>query len=275
MDFPERLQRSDKDDEQEEDVLPRGAGLNNRPFTNMNQSIFGLIAASNVDFHDRFEGHSSEEEDSDGAGGKTPKSRHETTADHMAQTSILIRPGSDDKKSRRKQSGEHKLMKSVPLLSKLSSKKRSKKEEKKTVLKIQEESEPESSVGEELSSSQMHGSSLAPVMSRMLEARAEAAARPSFDLERPSTDKSGETLGLTGTGPTELSKRLQKIFELEEAEDLIAGQFEVRCKTECLGNANSYNRISLLAAPKCNATRLHLHYHQAYLLLLVSSQEGC
>lgn len=205
MDFPERLRRSDKDDEQEEDVLPRGAGLGNRPYANMNQSIFGLIAASNVDFHDRFEGHSSEEEEEeeDDANNKTPKPNSDS--DHMAQTSILIRPNT------RRRSGEHKLMSSVPLLSKLSSKKkRSKKEDKKQpVSKIQEESEPESPIGEDLSS-------LAPVMSRLLEAHAEAAARPSFDLERPSTEKPGET------GPTELSKRLQKIFELEEAEDLIS-----------------------------------------------------
>ncbi|KAF3764048.1 family 1 glycosyltransferase [Cryphonectria parasitica EP155] len=228
MDFPDQLRRKEEDDEQEEDVLPVGLG-GNRPFVNLNQSIFGLIAAAGpkVDFHNRFEGHSSEEEDADDSrddeSGREEHTRHDALANPMSQTTVLTKPGSKSRRSHRRRFSGDKLMRSVPLLSRLSSKSRSKKDEKKPVTQIQEESEPESAVDEALVLSSTHdGNRLAPVMSRMLEARAEVAARPSSDLERGSMDVRPATPDLTGTGPTELSKRLQGIFELDEPEELIA-----------------------------------------------------
>lgn len=226
MDFPEQLKPKDGDEEQEEDVLPVGLGQGNRQFMNMNQSIFGLIAAAGpkVDFHDRFEGHSSEEEaeDSDGNGPRQ-KSKDDGAADPMAQTTILRKPGSESNDHHRRKFCDSKLMKSVPILSRLSTKRRSRKDGKKSVIQIQEESEPESPVWDAPSILLTNDENrLAPVMSRMLEARAEVSARPSFDLERQSTDKSGEPSSLAETEPSDLSKRLQKIFEFDEPEELIS-----------------------------------------------------
>lgn len=59
-------------------------------------------------------------------------------------------------------------------------------------------------------------------MTRMLEARAEMAARPSFDLERMSGDRSRITADDTGeSGPTELAKRLAEIFQFDRPEEVI------------------------------------------------------
>lgn len=64
---------------------------------------------------------------------------------------------------------------------------------------------------------------LAPVMSRMLEARAEMAARPSFDLERLSSDmqRRSDGGGSDEAGPTELAKKLKEIFEFDKPEEVI------------------------------------------------------
>lgn len=232
MDFPEQLKRKDGDDEHEEDVLPMGLGQGNRQYINMNQSVFGLIAVAGpkVDFHNRFEGYSSEEEDADESDGLAAKPRHDPLADPMAKTTILTKPGAKGNKSHRRKLSDSKLMKSVPILSRLSSRSRSRKGAKKQVAQIQEEEgedrddedEPFSPTGEHLPMSPVDANSLAPVMSRMLEAHAEAAARPSFDLERPM-DKRRDASDLAETAPSELSKRLQKIFEFEEPEELISG----------------------------------------------------
>lgn len=193
----------------------------NRPFS-MNQSIFGLIAAagSKVDFHHRFEGHSSDDEAADQSDDEQPS--NPKTNDPMAQTTILHQAGTKHGKHHRRKFSDGTLMKSVPILSRLSSKKsRSKKEGKKPVLQIQEESEPDSSaVDAEPLSPENRENLAAPVMSRMLEARAEASARPSFDLGRVSVDKIRET---RHPAPSKLSERLQKIFEFDEPENIVSG----------------------------------------------------
>lgn len=228
MDFPEQLKRKDGDDEQEEDVLPVSLGQGKRPFINMNQSIFGIIAAAGpkVDFHNRFEGQSSDEEDADDSDETKHNqgAKKDAAADPMAQTTILVKPGSKGHRSHWRKFSEGKLVNSVPMLSRLSSKSRSSKESKKSVSQIQEESEPELLAGDTSAIPTIAENSLAPVMSRMLEAQAEAAARPSFDLERRSTDKAREASDLTDTGPKKLSKGLQKIFEFDEPEELISGR---------------------------------------------------
>lgn len=280
MDFPEQLKQKDGDEEQEEDVLPVGLGNGNRQFMNLNQSIFGLIAAAGpkVDFHDRFEGHSSEEEaeDSDGHGlRQQPKDG--STADPMAQTTILAKPGSKSNKSHRRKLSDSKLMRSVPILSRLSTKSRPKKDAKKPVLQIQEESEPESPAWDGPSLSLANDENrLAPVMSRMLEARAEVSPRPSFDLERRSIDKGSEPLDLAGAGSSELSKRLQKIFEFEEPEELISGWILPRSPFRP-GHEPVLmleTRIPMLAASRRTPTRLHLHNIQTHLLLRIPPQES-
>jgi sterol 3beta-glucosyltransferase len=259
MDFPEQLQHKDGDEDQEEDVLPIGLGNGNHSFMNLNQSIFGLIAAAGpkVDFNDRFEGNSSEEEEPDESDndGAHPKHKEGPAAGKLAQTTVLKQPASKTSQHHRRKFSDSKLMKSVPILSRLSTKSRSKRENKEAVSQIQEESEPESSAGDGKASQEIR---LAPMMSRMLDARAEMSARPSFDLERRSIDRRDESSETTDPGPSELSKRLQKIFDFDEPEELISG-WTLPLRAGSRPRADDRNRIPVLATPRCAPAGLYLH----------------
>ena len=248
MELPERLKdHGDHADSEEEVLQPQGymGGVS----MNMNQSIFGLIAAagSQVDFTDRFEGQSSDE-DEDGespmamtiAGHKRSAGRgapRGVSSGPLAQTTVLRKPllsGSKGEGGHRRKLSESRLLRSVPGLSRLSSKSRASKSSKARGAsdeQIQEEKEPDRTstlplpepAGTSIELNRAEGR-LAPVMSRMLEARAQMAARPSFDLDRLS----GEQLqdgGAVEPGPTELAKKLKEIFEFDEPEEVIEGNF--------------------------------------------------
>jgi len=237
MELPERLKDHGDQADSEEVLQPQGytGGM----FMNMNQSIFGLIAAagSQADFADRFEGQSSDDEDEGEsamamtiAGHKGSARRPEVAAGTpLAHTTVLRKPGSSGSKN----DGRHhrRKLSETRLFSRLSSRSRSSKHKAKTATdnQISEDliddrpsanatSEPQAP---NIEVTRTEGR-LAPVMSRMLEARAEMAARPSFDLDR----RSGEQLrDLEGgeAGPTELAKKLKEIFEFEEPEEVIEG----------------------------------------------------
>ncbi|KAI6474496.1 Sterol 3-beta-glucosyltransferase [Pyricularia oryzae] len=219
MEIPERLRESDPEDEDDDTRRP--------PFT-MNQSIFGLIAAagSAVDFNDRFEGASSDEDD-DGADGDHELTFPRDRRRNMAQTAILRRSRAPDEsleveKKRRKGSG-HKLLRSLPQislpkrLSSLSKKSKSSKSKEPQINEEDEADESQSSPGNSsptIESSRNDGR-LPPVMSRILEARAELSlSRPSLDLDRiyGSNSPTGEG------GPSALAIKLKEIFEFDQVE---------------------------------------------------------
>lgn len=215
MDFPEPLRQKEGDEEQEEVVRPFGLSQGRQNFANMGTNILGLLSATNpkVDYHNRFASYSSEEDADDSDDETIPSKKEKDGAtDPMAQTMILA----DPKSKSRRNSTSHKLMQSVPILSRLSTK-RSKKDSKQpeSVSNIQEESDGGSDTDE---------NRLAPHMSRILEARAEVESRPSFDMERRAAGKEHDMADLTSTGPTGLAKRLQEIFGFEEPEEVISGQ---------------------------------------------------
>jgi sterol 3beta-glucosyltransferase len=242
MDLPERLK--DKGDAEEDVLQPQALG--GGAFLNMNQSIFGLIAAagSKVDFTDRFGGQSSDEEGGDddddtGAmamtelrpGGGLAYARGEQGK--VSQTTVLSKPsdvGSGANKPHRRKLSDNKLIRSVPGLSRLTTKVRSKKTNtKSSTNKIQEEDEeadnessPQGSAADSPSIEVGHAEGrLAPVMSRMLDARAQMAARPSFDSNILPGDQKRTQSDNDGSGPSELAKRLKDIFLFDEAEDVI------------------------------------------------------
>lgn len=210
--FPEPLRDSD-DDADEEDVPSQGPPM----LVNMNQSIFGLIAAagSRVDFNDRFDGMSSDEEDGQ-------EHKVEGQPGDMSQTSVL-KPSGKDKSHRRKKLSEHKLLRSLPALPKL----RSKSRKHSSKLSAPPEEADESSGAEASGASEpptltltRHDSRQAPVMSRMLEARREMSSRPSFDMDRLSSDVSRKS---DSSDLTPLAKKLMEIFEFTEPEEVIEG----------------------------------------------------
>ncbi|TPX12656.1 uncharacterized protein E0L32_000833 [Thyridium curvatum] len=216
MELPERLKESTDgaDDEEDVRVPTQGAGM---PM-NMNQSIFGLIAAagSKVDFNDRFESQSSDEDEDSSVSHSSKGGRD----GDLAQTTILSKKeGSKRDAHKRKLSG-HRLLHSLPSLTTKLSLKHKKSSKPKTSQILEESAEsgdssphPGTSLSQELSRGEGR---LPPVMSRMLEAKAEMASRPSFDLERASMD-----LGGGSTGPSPLARRLKDIFRFDEPEEVI------------------------------------------------------
>ena len=238
LELPERLR--DHADVEEEVLQPRGYG--GGMFMNMNQSIFGLIAAagSHADFTDRFEAHSSDEDDDGqaehpmaktvaGPQGLGPAS----STDHaLARTTVLPRHGLAHSKSEsrhRRKISESRLLRSMSGLARLTDKiKPSKSFKAKPHDDDIQESAPADAAPPVPSSDLAPSieitrteSRTAPVMSRMLEARAKMEARPSFELDKIMDDPSSRTTDADETGPTELAKRLKDIFEFDRPEEVI------------------------------------------------------
>lgn len=217
MSIPKSLAESDES-ESEDESPSQAPPL----FMNMNQSIFGLIAAAGekVDFTDRFDENSSSDEESLGDRAKENRSYA------LAQTTILLSAKEDTHEKgrhrRKLSSHRHKLLKSLPTLPKLQSK--SRRTSGKLPMAAEESDEPGPETSEsssifnppEIKLTRENTNRLAPVMSRMLEARAEVSSRPSFDLDRTDTGH-----GKFGSDVTPLALRLMEIFEFDEPEHVV------------------------------------------------------
>lgn len=202
MEIPERFR--DGDDADEDCTAPQGTKAY------LNQSVFGMIAAagSQVDFNARFDGQSSDDDEDD--------SRQPST-----QTSEMVdKPGTEKVASKlgkhRRKFSEHKLLR-LPRLGSTSKSKTS---------STSGLSSPDSPA--ETPTPDVHVSRIpsrdAPVMSRMLEAKAELSLRPSFDMQRRSSDYA--RIDDTGENtPGSLAKRLKEIFSFDQEEDVIEGSF--------------------------------------------------
>ncbi|ROT37801.1 hypothetical protein SODALDRAFT_324300 [Sodiomyces alkalinus F11] len=246
MDLPDRLKGGDNSDEEEDLVPAQGPNM----FTHMNQSIFGLIAAagSRVNFHDRFEGQSSDEEDdadddpsrltatprhhsdrSDPLGRRDSRhrSRPDDTQPSASKSAILdaLKPHRRSSISRSKQ----KLARTLAALPRLSekigglSRRSSQRESPSDDMNESFHSDAQISSSSATSNRGDLAPRLAPVMSRMLEARADATLRPSFDRDRRPTDDELTSAFDMGAepGPSPLAVRLAQIFEFSEPEEVI------------------------------------------------------
>ncbi|KAK8041344.1 Sterol 3-beta-glucosyltransferase [Apiospora phragmitis] len=208
MELPNHLR--DEEDAGEEDIVPaNGQGM----FMHMNQSIF-----------DSSDDENAEGEDADADAEDTSRSSSQPQ-DKVSEKSS-DQDKDSDKKHRRRVSGN--LSRSVSALSSFvsRSKSRSFKSEKQAMDKSSTEeadsptrrySDPESSHSDD--GTQI----LAPVMSRILEARDEMSSRPSFDLEILSSDLRKAALNDESGDehPTKLQLALKEIFELNQAEEVI------------------------------------------------------
>lgn len=179
----------------------------------MNQSVFGMITAagSQVDFNARFDAQSSDEDDelaqSSGKDTQVPKSQRDEPV------------GKSDKHKRNLSA--HKLLRSIPGLGP-KSKSTSLRKSNSPTRESKSATEPKSHIPE-IPGDRTHSHRDAPVMSRMLEAKAELAMRPSFDLKRHASDLTGIDENGESTS-SNLAKRLAEIFEFETAEDVIEGR---------------------------------------------------
>ncbi|KAH6721187.1 sterol 3-beta-glucosyltransferase [Leptodontidium sp. MPI-SDFR-AT-0119] len=200
MDIPERFRDGDDADEDCTALQGRNAY--------MNQSVFGMIAAagSQVDFNARFDGPSSDEEEDL---GEPPASL--TTELKVDKTRKGKLPAKPEKNHRRKFS-ESKLLRSLSGLGRQKSK-----------LSPSDSGSPSPSPSSEAVTPEAQATRTtsrdAPVMSRMLEARAELSLRPSFDIPRPGQVKEGALAEEQSS--SSLAKQLMDIFEFETAEDVI------------------------------------------------------
>lgn len=229
--LPEPLQGSD--DDTSENV---GFAQTSPMAVNMNQSIFGLIAAagSRVDFNTRFDDGSSDEDDGEGEGDEDPLKPLSSRHRDLSQTAILGSfPAKDRRLGHKKKLSGHRLLKSFASLPRRKSGRGSGKvwEPTEEVDEPSESSEPPSpkKPSEQLDEEDLR---VAPVMSRMLEAQAEMASRSSFDIdiERDSsgpdrTDEGEEEREEEGEGShvTALARKLMEIFDFDEPECVIEG----------------------------------------------------
>ncbi|PVH87910.1 glycosyltransferase family 1 protein [Cadophora sp. DSE1049] len=199
MEIPERFRDGDDADEDCTALHGRNAY--------MNQSVFGMIAAagSQVDFNARFDGPSSDEEDD----GEPPASL--TTELKVDKTRKGKLPAKPEKNHRRKFS-ESKLLRSLSGMGRSKSKLSPSGSNSPSPSPSSEAVTPDAPVARTHSRD-------APVMSRMLEAKAELSLRPSFDLPRPRHTREGAVAEEQTS--SSLAKQLMDIFEFETAEDVI------------------------------------------------------
>ena len=217
--MPERLRCGDDAGEEEITATSEGPTM----YMDMNQSIFGLIAAagSRVDFTDRFQPPSSDEEDGGGDGGS------EADDEHVAKTTVFGRHARSGRSSgkqahRRKLSG-HKLLRSLPALPRLAKSKLRRDHTKAHAEHDDDDdkSDDGDSIAQSVGAAAADDKRPAPVMSRMLEAQAEMAARPSFEMEGLSDEVGAGDEDEGEVSP--LARKLKEIFEFDESEEVIEG----------------------------------------------------
>jgi sterol 3beta-glucosyltransferase len=202
MEIPDRFK--DGDDADEDCTAPKGQNIY------LNQSVFGMIAAaggSQVDFNARFDGPSSDDEES----GDTPPRGED------AESSVSrARPGpTDSTPDKHRQFSERKLMRSLPHLNIRPFRSKSRTRPLCSPLAESQELDGKSSFAVETASKGP------PIMGRMLEAQAELSSRPSFDLPRQSSEK--PAAADSDGGPSSLAKRLMEIFSFDGPEEVIEG----------------------------------------------------
>ncbi|KAJ3579669.1 hypothetical protein NPX13_g894 [Xylaria arbuscula] len=205
LNFPDRFK--DLGEDADEDVLPPSQGSN--LFMNMNQSIFGLIAAagSNVDFNDRFEGQSSDDEDvgdrRGDSGGKTKGKgkQHE----QVSKTNTLKRSSSSKEKRNAAKDDSREIpeqvLKSSPHLPRITTHLLS----KNSSLKSDLLSDSSVKANRETSAS-ITTESQVPSIESAIAGRA----------ERVAPQEEG-----TGTGHGALAQKLKEIFEFDEPEEVV------------------------------------------------------
>lgn len=252
VEIPQRFQ--DGDDAHDDVAAPRGQQA---PY--MNQSVFSMIAAagSKADFHSRFDEESS---DSDGESRQQPpnasRAEREIAGEEPEKPTEDGQPGvistAKAEKHRRKLS-EHRLLRSLPKLTMRTNKEKN-----------------------HMSASDHSNNTTprdAPVMSRMLEAEAQAHFHSSTSLSDRTNDMAAIVEDNAGdASPTSLAIRLMEIFGYGKPEEVISGRvFRILMEHTVLTNA----RVSVLAASKRSSAGLHVHHSASHLLLRLPSKEIC
>ncbi|RDA95657.1 hypothetical protein CP533_1219 [Ophiocordyceps camponoti-saundersi (nom. inval.)] len=210
IEMPEPLKESDSDDEPSPHDIPQARrGLS----VNMNQSILGLIAAagSRVDFNERFDDPSSDDDDDDA------DHRHHRPDPSRDLTQTAILDPSAPRGGWKKKTHRHRLLKSLSTVSGFRGRPNRPPSSPPDIDDVQ--ADPDA-LPCPIPSVVLDGQDnrLAPVMSRMLQARADMSSRPSFELDPASVDPS-RSEGADNATP--LAKRLMDMFGFDECEQVI------------------------------------------------------
>lgn len=209
MQLPERFK--DGDDAEDDVTKPKGHRML------MNQSVFGMIAAagSQVDFNARFDGQSSDDEDE-----ATARPTREHSTEVRKTLPHAISPTSST--NHRKRLSGSKLVQSLPGIGITRSRKDSTSKHTNTSRLLEDAGQAED-VPQIAHEARSIGSSPSPsrpppVMSQMLEAKAELSQRPSFEAPRDPLERSSR--GMT-VSKSSLAIRLMEIFAFAEPEEVI------------------------------------------------------
>jgi sterol 3beta-glucosyltransferase len=201
---------------------------------NMNQSIFGLIAAagSRVNFEEHLDGSSSDENNQDAeADDEVSSSETEMHQQQDLSQTVILDPKASKGKAigrRREKISGARLLKSFHSLP--SRKPRSKMQPSKLSQKTSDPEEDSRPASEPITPPDAlaiaeEEARPVPVMSQMLAARAEVAERGSLDIDRLSSDAGQGNDAGQEDDSTPLARRLMQIFEFDEPEQVIEGWF--------------------------------------------------
>ncbi|AEO67636.1 glycosyltransferase family 1 protein [Thermothielavioides terrestris NRRL 8126] len=228
MELPERLRdHGDQVDGEEEVLRPQGYG--GGLFMNMNQSIFGLIAAagSQADYADRFEGHSSEDEDegerrmAETIAGPTALQPESSSARGLAQTTVLPRHDAHDAADVKahgrhlRKLSESRLLRSVPGLARFAGKIRPSKS-------FKPKSDDGAQGAEATQSAPQPTPDLMPsIQITRTDSMMTAPARTPQAYDLDGSNESPQDAETSKTGPSELAKKLKEIFGFDKEEEVV------------------------------------------------------
>lgn len=248
LEMPESLKYGDDVDED----VTRPKGQKNMT---MNQSIFGMIAAagSQVDCNTRFE--TSQDDDtnyerdmiSDLMTGIQSASTNNNTSIASAPLTYE-RALSPSKQSTSLQASRLRLLSPT----------RISKQDLQTTMSDSDTTIAPKIKLESLNTSQILPKRQQPIMSQMLEARAELAQRPSCEQLRSMDGADGEAAKMPDVA-SDLATRLKDMFAFKEAEDVISGILNHLMLLRMLQTNSS--RIPVLAYEKRLVTRIHVYHN--------------
>ena len=213
--YPARLKEGE--DAQEDVTATKG-----EPAQHLNQSVFSMIAAagSKVDFNARFEDEESSDSDDEIQASASPGDGEEPS--NHPRTQIQVDPQRDGNHLRTEPSrpqGQSAEPRSLPSLPKLDLRTTKEKKYMSQSLRL-----PSSEVLSQRDSPVGVTPRDAPVMSMMLEARAELTpSTPLLDTKNAGVVDVDQDLPIGKEAPTSLGTRLMEIFGFERPEEVVSG----------------------------------------------------
>lgn len=219
MELPERL-RYGPDEEETEEEEDAGKAAQGVPF--MHQSIFGMVAATQMNSQSRRHEAVSESED-EGDTTRIAQQAKQIPEDNSSTTNDAGSTGRTNQ-PRRSRLSEHKLLKGLPGLEAQQSKDLKPTSKRSTASSHRPLSPSPSEAPSPSPAHEQNDTTNAPFMSQMLQARAKMDIESSeATLTRPKSGRQSPSPGVASrTNSVALPDALKDIFDLPSAEEVIA-----------------------------------------------------